>query len=170
MNYLQIISHLYPEADFDLTNGNVIVETKPKIGLRIVTRPKVEKNIPVLDESGNPVMEEVEIEGPMDEFETVITKWKLSHPQPTISELEAYAQSQGYQDYLAGEEAKDQETLAAQDRVKKLVEKIQKERQWLSSNWDNLDTNVKVRNALSRVMKENEEILEALIFIIRRLS
>lgn len=169
MNYLQIISHLYPEADFDLTSGNVVVETKPKIGLREVTRPKIENNLPVLDENGQLIMETVEIEGPTDEFEIVITKWGLTDPKPTIAELDSYAKTQAYKDYLASKAAKDQETLTAQERAKNLLQRIKQERQWLSSNWDNLDTNAKVRNALSRVMKENEEILEALLYIIRRL-
>ena len=168
MNYLKIIKYLYSEADADPVSGNFAVTTRPKIGQRTIARPKIENNRAVVDEEGNPIMETVEITGPTDEIETVITKWDLPNPQPTITELEAYSQTQEYQDHLATEEREEQETSTAHERAKNLLKKIQQERQWLRNNWDDLDTAAKLRNAVSRVMKENDEILEALVFLIRR--
>ena len=125
MNYLKIIKYLYSEADADPVSGNFAVTTRPKIGQRTIARPKIENNRAVVDEEGNPIMETVEITGPTDEIETVITKWDLPNPQPTITELEAYSQTQEYQDHLATEEREEQETSTAHERAKNLLKKIQ---------------------------------------------
>ena len=165
MNYVNIIKYLYPNANTDPTGGNVLVETRPKLGLREVTRPKVENNRPVMDEQGQPVMETVDIEGPTSEFETVMTKWDIDAPKPTIAELEAYAQSQEYQDYLISEQAGELEEQDSLTRAQQLLLKIKTEREWLANNWDSAP-----HPMVKRLMKQNEEILQALFFMIRRQS
>lgn len=96
MDYGKVIEHKY-KADRESFH----LVTRPKLTTRIVR-----VNTGQMDEQGRPVYEDREIQGPSTdpaETETVIARWDLTDPQPTIEELDQYAASQEYLDLVAAE-------------------------------------------------------------------
>lgn len=94
IDYPKIIETKYPSAKVDPIFGNVGLEVRQKIVRRLFHRPTGE-----FQENGEPILEEVEVNGPSTDptdAEIFITLWALPDPQPTIDELDAYAASAEY--------------------------------------------------------------------------
>lgn len=133
MNYSLIIKHKY-----NASNDNFRIEKRPRL---IDEKPSVRE----------------------DDFETVITEWLLPDPQSTIEELEAHAQTQAYQDYLAALQQEEVDETESISKAKALLQQIKQERQWLQANWDSAPN-----ATVKRLMKQNEQILAVLFVFIRR--
>lgn len=104
---------------------------------------------------------------PLGELETIITRWNLPDPQPTLEELEPHEA-----DALAWKQAQDQQIEDERLDLVALLDKIETEVAFLDQAIPLLaDMSTSERlTYLTRIGREVQSMLKAFKFLVRRMS